>query len=509
MPSPDAAALLTHPTAAFDAAWAADVRRRSPAERVRWLDAADAATRVSLAARRNAVEVYRALADDVADDLGRDDARADARLRLLWEKDGRRDAIVARLAARATASRDPALAALAEVVAAECVAEAQDHERAEELLVALLARHRGAGTDVELRCASSLAEVYRRQGRDYETLILARRTLALAEARDRADFRAMAAFRLVETLAELDEWEAHAPALALFAAAMAQVGERAGEPLWFVLWAHRAEVAVREGDVEAADRAGAELEARSRRAPIGGRAHEWVPSLLTRVELAAGRLDAARARLDAIAADRARRTDDALLSEFLWARAARRPDVERTVATELLARLEQPPAGTRAAGRVLRATRELVAHFAAPPADPDALRRAYDVAGAAILERMAQLDRALRMVPELSVAEPEDRRTLDRSRARFQVEQAAVLDGVASVLARRLGGPRAPLPDFDRDGRYLRVCAWCRRVAMANGTWLPVGHYLPSRLPSRGGLHLSHGICPDCIPTIVLPPALV
>lgn len=509
MPALEPSSLLTLATPSFDAAWAADLRGRSPVERARWLAAADAATTVGLVPRRNALEVYRALADDVA----RDGAHADRRLRLLWERDGRRDAIVAHLATRVAAGGDPGhdtgLAALAEVVAAECVAEAQDHERAEALLVALLARHRGEENDVELRCASSLAEVYRRQGRDYETLILARRTLALAQARDRADFMAMAAFRLVETLAELDEWEAHAPALVSFGAAMARVGERAGEPLWLVLWAHRAEVAVRDGDVEAADRAGAELEARCRRTPLGGRAEEWVPCLLARVDLTAGRVDAARARLDALAADRTARTDDALLTELLWARQARRPDVAGAVATEFLARLERPPAGSRAAGRVLRATRELVEHFSFPPADPDALRRTYDVAGAAILERMAQLDRALRMVPELSVAEPEDRRTLERSRARFQVEQVAVLDGVAAVLARRLHVTEAPLPDFDRDGRRLRVCAWCRRVAMANGTWLPVGHYLPSRLPDRAGLHLSHGICPDCIPTIVLPPARV
>ncbi len=151
---------------------------------------------------------------------------------------------------------------------------------------------------------------------------------------------------------------------------------------------------------------------------------------------------------------------------------------------------------------MLRATRALVEQFSSPPADPDALRRAYDIAGAAILERMAQLDRALRMVPELSVAEPEDRQTLERSRGRFQVQQAAVLEGVAAVLARRIHVAEAPLPAFDRDGRYLRVCAWCRRVAMANGTWLPVGHYLPSGLPPRTPFHLSHGICPDCIPTV-------
>lgn len=505
MPVPDESALPTLPTAAFDAAWAADVRGRSPVERARWLAAADAATTVGLVPRRNAFAVYRALADD----LDVDAPGTDTRLRLLWDKDGRRDAIVARLATRATGARDGGLAALAEVVAAECVAEAQDHDRAEALLVALLARHRGTGSEVELRCCSSLAEVYRRQGRDYETLLLARRTLALAETRDRADFMAMAAFRLVETLAELDEYEAHAPALDLFATAMERVGERAGEPLWLVLWAHRTEAAVRRGDVEAADRAGAELERRWRRTPVGSHGREWAPCLLARVDLEAGRVDAARARLDAIADDPVARTDDALLTELRWARHARRPDVARAVGAELLARLERPSAGVHAAGRVLRAARALVEQFSSPPADPDALRRAYDIAGAAILERMAQLDRAMRMVPELSVAEPEDRRSLERSRGRFQVQQAMVLEGVAAVLARRIHVAEAPLPDFDRDGRYLRVCAWCRRVAMANGTWLPVGHYLPSGLPPRTPFHLSHGICPDCLPTVELPPALV
>ena len=500
MAFPPASSLLTSPTAAFDDAWTAAVRGRPPAERARWLEVADAATEVGLVERRNAFAVYRALADD----LDVDDARAERRLRLLWEKDGRRDPIVARLAARAMRARAPGLAALAEVVAAECVSEAQDHERAETLLVDLLARHRGTGSDLELRCASSLAEVYRRQGRDHETLLLARRALALAHAAGRADFVAMAAFRLVETLAELDEWEAHGPALADFAAAMERVGGRAGGPLWSVLWAHRAEAAVLRGDADGAERAAAELE-RLRPGPTDPRGRAWAPCVLARVDLALGRVDAARARLDAAEAEPDGRTDDLLLTEIAWAGRARRPDLARAAGKELLERLERPVVGPRASGRALRATRELVDLFASLPADEDALRRVYDVAGGAILERMAQLDRAMRRVPELSDAAPEDRRVLERSRARFQVQQAAVLDGAAAVLTRRLRAGEAPLPDFDRDGSYLRVCAWCRRVAMANGTWLPVGHYIPRHAP----FHLSHGICPDCVPTIVLPRAVV
>jgi hypothetical protein len=51
-----------------------------------------------------------------------------------------------------------------------------------------------------------------------------------------------------------------------------------------------------------------------------------------------------------------------------------------------------------------------------------------------------------------------------------------------------------------RDDRLLRICSWCQRAALPNGTWVPVeaavetGHLLEAETFPR----LTHGICPAC-----------
>lgn len=38
-----------------------------------------------------------------------------------------------------------------------------------------------------------------------------------------------------------------------------------------------------------------------------------------------------------------------------------------------------------------------------------------------------------------------------------------------------------------------RICAWCRRIKVSDGTW-----QVERRKPKSGSVVPSHGICPDC-----------
>jgi hypothetical protein len=43
----------------------------------------------------------------------------------------------------------------------------------------------------------------------------------------------------------------------------------------------------------------------------------------------------------------------------------------------------------------------------------------------------------------------------------------------------------------DKRVRMTRICAWCRRVHMPDGTWQPGRRATDATMPT-------HGICPDC-----------
>jgi len=46
-------------------------------------------------------------------------------------------------------------------------------------------------------------------------------------------------------------------------------------------------------------------------------------------------------------------------------------------------------------------------------------------------------------------------------------------------------------PWQDKRTRLTRICAWCRKVHMPDGTWQPGRRATDATMPT-------HGICPDC-----------
>ena len=69
-----------------------------------------------------------------------------------------------------------------------------------------------------------------------------------------------------------------------------------------------------------------------------------------------------------------------------------------------------------------------------------------------------------------------------------QLETLTILRGavVAQLELRR------SLEDLRSIERLLPICAWCRDILHANGTWTPLYEYVSNAVP------LTHGICPEC-----------
>lgn len=476
----------------FPPAWSTALADAPPEVRTAWLAAADAARAGVPAHHLGAAETYRALAHE---GHAGDGAWTD-RLAFLFTHDGRRDPLVERLALACAARADGELGALGGIVLGECASERGDDERAEAALTGALARTRGTGSALERRAAGSLAEHCRRRSRDAEAFLLARRALALlppggADPREHA----LLSYRAADALRGLDaddEADAHvAEGERALAAHPETVAVQLRRRLAFV----RLQGAVRRRRGADAEAALADLERLFRLPSPDGADPRWLGALRAGVALRADRLDDARRHLAAArAAAPAPPGPDSLL-EFELELAVRDADGPRvtTVAARMLDDLEA--GGDRlGSGFAMQWAVEVVEALAGRPGTEALERRAHDAVGRAVLRRIAEIERATTAWPELASPTPAERDLLAASRQRFRHDQAAFLDAVGRFFVAHPAEAAASFGSF-RDGRdVVRVCAWCRQVARADGTWVPVGHYLPP----TGPLHVTHGICAAC-----------
>jgi hypothetical protein len=122
------------------------------------------------------------------------------------------------------------------------------------------------------------------------------------------------------------------------------------------------------------------------------------------------------------------------------------------------------------------------------------VRRAYDLAASAALDRVAELHVCVGDLPELSDAEPADFAILAEYRERFQRQQTQMLAAVAKAFEEAVDRGEATLEALGSASAGLLVCAWCERLRSRDGVWMPVLRFLP------GGteLRITHGICPAC-----------
>ena len=485
--------LASTPLDALDAAWAGRLLAAAPADRSAALSEADALRGEGGDGPSRARACYRALAPTL------DAARALDAERLLWllRNDIRRDAPLAAAAARCRSARDPRLASSAEVILAECDAEARRYPEADVRLRALLGRVRGSDPAAEFDACAALARVYFAEGREFEALVLSRRCVDLAANDPDPWSSAIALARIAGAYLALDDLDRLALAQARLEVAIRRVPADRAWMLRRTLEGQCVEVALRRGDMAAARSSLAAMRAASPvRAGVPGDSR-WDGYLEALIAFRSGNPREARRIAEGLRPP-AGSPYRSLAVEMLSARCAlaiEGPAAGAVAAREVLEGLSSSWPIAEGTGTAIRLAAELAAFFREECRSPADARRAYDLAGTAVVRRMAEIDRCVAELPELSATSDDDQELLASFRLRFVEKQHTLLKEVAQVLVQAFRAGEGPLAEIPGPDGFVAVCAWCRRARWGAGRWLPIGHLMPG---SDARLQLTHGICPEC-----------
>jgi tetratricopeptide (TPR) repeat protein len=485
--------LLREPVDSMNLAWEGRVRALPPADRRAAIAEADALRSGDLGSRTRASRVYMALREELFPSRAVDAAR----LEFLFIEDPRRTPEMEALALAAEASGPPELQRLARLVLGQCAADMGRPAEAERRLRSVLSEVRGRGGVVEAYALRSLVWLSLRQSREFEALVLARRALRLAESEGAEPAGAQARLALCSTLRALEDWPRLRAQLDLLEAQL----EGAPPDAWHlrgVCHGLRADLALHEGRTGDARRHRERLAScvpPGVTAPWDPRWPGWLEAETLRLE---GRLG------EAVEVLRATRH---LPSRLAGTRL-------RLLLSETLARLDSGDAD--GAGEAVHEALELLLHADADSVgsglrirygalfgtvlrdrlgDAAGAQRAYELAGAAVLVRLGEIERALQEIPELATLDPEDLAILTEHRERVQAEHGGLLQTVSTLLDDAVRVGRRPLGGMAGPGELLAMCAWCGRVRTGASGWHPIGAWLPS----GRSLRISHGICPECL----------
>lgn len=367
-------------------------------------------------------------------------------------------------------------------------AEAADDATAESEYMAVLAATRGTGGALEFRALAHLTSIYMQQDREMEALRLARRLTERAPARSPA-LRAWAAHSICAAFANIEDWPRVGRDLPAFEAAIDACPPADQEFYRRAMLVLRGRLALHTGDLAGAARFAAEAVAASL-----STSHVW--TRLTALVLTAwaacrsGRflegLDAAR-RAHRLAPSPASALEtvhvEALCAlEVEGPRAA--ADIVRSAFDDIEARPRLSPAPAHLAhfGPAL-------AQLAGQCGDVALARRVCDLAAAAMLGRLVELQREVSDLPELREGTPDDEAALTAFRGRFRENKTALLASLAGLLR-----PTEGSSFLRSDDDSVRVCAWCVRSLHGDGSWQPFGHMAHA----VAGVRVTHGICPAC-----------
>lgn len=371
-----------------------------------------------------------------------------------------------------------------------------DIEQAEARFRDVLATADPAHPYRELYAWAGLSTLYARMGRDFEALVLLRqmtdRTLAMGDLERSAG-------TLVNYCSVLKGLRPHAdprPALAeledLLARLPADAAAMAREDVEQV----RVAVFTEDGAFDAAEAAALRFEQAT---SLDTRVwRKTVTALQMRAYIAAGRGEIGQALGLLDRAEAAGATCPGLACHLIVQRltttlgggaddAVRR---EAWRALDLLRLHATTPALASARIALGRATTAALDRLGVP--DAGEWSEAQDLMASAILDRIVQLDGATRALPDLGMVGAPAAALLATLRRAFRREQAEALRRVADRLRDRRDLPEVLAASYERG--WVRLCAWCERVAPSEGVWLPVGHYVPH----DGGVRLTHTICSSC-----------
>jgi hypothetical protein len=366
---------------------------------------------------------------------------------------------------------------------------AGDEISAERRFLEVLAATRGSGADVGFIALANLAGLYMRQGRESESLLLARR-LVVASASRKPHVRAWARQTLCMAFANIDDWPRLAAELPLFEREVDGCSGPAVAVYVRASLALGAHVALRLGTLEEARVAHEKLVASLDEAAQSN-TRLFTELMGAEIEQRDGRLPEAMA-----AARRARSHAEtpieamspvAVEAECLVELEG--PGRTRELVREALDAADACAMTAHAPSHLVEAAPKLAELVVGRCDDADLARRAYDMAAAAIVLRAAEIERALVDLPELAALERDDEAALAGFRARFHAGRRRFIAAVSKRRGR-------PIVGFFESGvvGIVTVCAWCLRVRRGDGAWLPLGHFV--HVGDRR--HVTHGMCAAC-----------
>jgi tetratricopeptide (TPR) repeat protein len=392
---------------------------------------------------------------------------------------------------------NPALRTSASIAIAHFAVRTSDFGRAESILRRVLQDVRGTGSRIEGAACLHLSSAFRAQRREFEALVMARRSAALAKSAGDPANTATALLHLGATLTVIGEWAA-------FDAVAAEIEELAPsipamrlDPIAGNLHRYRAEALLERGDVAAARRQLDAYTAKPTDAWLRDSAVTDGLMLRAKCDLAAGNVEGALATTERLLESMDETSGDWFpCSAMLVACLARAvPGRAATVARPVLRALETR--GTRAIGTggVLRSAASIGQGLEPVAGAGNEALYAYEIAAAAMFERTAELHACLREIEELSSAIADDREMLARFGRRYLDEHEAMLAAIARLHEGGVVAEPLRLARLVAADGVVRVCAWCLCVRAGDGTQLPIGHFLPDSTRFR----VTHGICPDCV----------
>jgi hypothetical protein len=458
------------------------------------LERADLDRETGADGRAGAMDVYCRLAEHI------DPSTPDGAARVRWILDLGRplpfevEPLMQRASERAATQ---ALRTSASIAIAHFAVRTSEFERAESILRRVLHDVRGTGSTLENAACLHLSSAFRAQRREFEALVMARRSAALAKVSGDPANTATALLHLGATLTEIGEWAA-------FDAVAAEIEELAPsipavrlEAIARNLHRYRAEALLERGDLAGARR---QLDAYATH-----RTDAWLREsavlgglmLRARCDLAAGNVEGALATTERLLVSMDEGSGDWLPCSAMLVICLSRavPSRAAVVAKPILRLLETNGTRSIGTGGVLRAAASIGQALEPVTGAGNEALYAYEIAAAAMFERTAELHACLRDIEELSSAAADDREMLARFGRRYVDEHEAMLAAIARLHEAGVVAEPLRLSRLVAADGVVRVCAWCLCVRAGDGTQLPIGHFLPDSTRFR----VTHGICPDCV----------
>lgn len=372
------------------------------------------------------------------------------------------------------------------------------HEVAGELAAAeahyraALAATRGTGGVTERAVSVNLARLCATDGREFEALALAHVAANLAEQAGALWDWARARLQLATAFHGIEDYARVPAVLDQIAAILTTLDDAHASRMRLSLALQRARLAASLGDVERARAALRETHAASR-AATGKPATDRIVWLVNVVALnTAGRFDEDEPWLEkAPPADGVVRRELECAEQRARCLLGLRPETDGLAAAAVfLAGLRDAPEGTVGSAWRLRAAIAIGGRLAELAASSHVTKEAWDLAGHALIIRVAEIDACIRSLPEVAAAGTEVFDLLTEYRARFRERHQHLLREVAASQP----WPPVDAVAVDRHGLVV-ACAWCTRVRAADGHWVPIRQFIPQE---GERFTLSHGICALC-----------